>query len=144
MLLKFFSKGFYFQMVKFVISGLISAVLEIGLLIGFVDILKVEYLKANVLVFAIGGPINFIMNKYWVFEKGALKGLYQVAGFVTLALANLGFNQFMLWVFVEYFLIDYKISKILAIGLGVVLNFVIKKYFIFETNKRKAEMPYIG
>lgn len=137
----FISNKGILQVVKFLISGGISAILEIGLLIAFVDGFNLDYLKANILVFLIGGPINFYLNKYWVFEKGALKGYVQIVSFVLLALLNLGLNQFLLWIFVEFIHIDYRISKVLAIGIGVLFNFLVKKYLIFERKKNSTVVP---
>ena len=139
--MRFFYNKAILQLFRFVVSGGISAILEIGLLVAFVDGLGLDYLKANIFVFVIGGPINFLMNKYWVFEKGSLKGYVQIVGFISLALLNLVLNQFLLWLFVEYFFIDYRISKVLAIGLGVLLNFLVKKYLIFEKKKGFTKDP---
>lgn len=130
-----FSSKAFLQLVKFVISGVVSAIIEIGLYIALVDGAQLDYLKANILVFIVVCPVNFLLNKYWVFDRGALNSYVQIVSFVLLALLNLGLNQFFLWSFVEYFFINDKIAKVLAIGICVLLNFIIKKYFIFEKKK---------
>jgi putative flippase GtrA len=48
-------------------------------------------------------------------------------------LIGLLINQFFLWVFVEFISLDYKTSKVLAIGITIVWNFVTREHLIFKS-----------
>jgi len=127
--LKYFLDKTWF---RFLVIGGFSAVLEIFLLVFLVEWAVLGYLLSNSIAFIVVNLINFILSKYWVFEAGTRKKGTEIGLFYFVVLVGLALNQAVMFIFVEYLTIDYKISKVAAILLTVIWNYFGKKNFVFK------------
>ncbi len=129
-------KLFNHVFLKFVISGILSAALEMFLLIILVEHFHINYLIANSISFIVTNLFNYVLSRYWVFEKSNRTLHVEASLFLIVTLSGLMVNQLIMWLLVGKLGYNYKISKVLAIVAVVVLNFFGKKILVFSNTKK--------
>lgn len=123
------------QLIKFGIVGVISTLLDYGLMILFTEIFGIYYLLSSTLSYAISLVFNYFASMKYVFHgREGVSKAKEFLIFTVLCLLGMGLNQLVLWLIVELLAIDYRISKILATGVVMVWNFVTRKIFLEEKN----------
>jgi len=120
------------QIVRFIIAGGLSALVEVSSLILLVEINEIHYLTSNVISFVLANIFNFVLSRNWVFLKGRHSPKVEFLAFFTVAGIGLALNQTVMWLLVDSLYIDYKITKIVAIIVTVVWNFLARKTFVFK------------
>lgn len=100
------SSGIFVQVMRYSITGGLSAVVDVSLFTLLANILHVNYIASNILAFTAGLFINYMIAREWVFNSGGRQhnsktdfALYAVIGVLGLALSNL----------LLYVLIDIKV-----------------------------------
>ncbi len=124
--------NFIKQILRFVITGALSAGLEFLTLIILVEHYQINILSANVVAFIVANVLNYALSRSWVFEKGRHSTSKEFIAFVIVATIGLGLNQLIMWIMVDYMAVYYQIAKIFAIGVVVIWNFVAKKKLVFQ------------
>jgi putative flippase GtrA len=121
------------ELIRFVIVGGISAVLEYSLYFAFKNI--ADYRIANVMAFVLTNVVTYILTKRYVFTSStqANRG-YEALLFAICLVGALGVNQAVLWALVEFVSMDDKIAKAVAIAVAVVWNFFTRKYIVFRNH----------
>lgn len=122
----------YGQVIKFAIAGAAGAVIEIGLFIFLEDIAGMHYLAANLIAITVAILVNYLISHKWVFESGRHSKPVEFMAFVFLSILVVLLNQTLMWTFVDQFALDSKLSKVAAIVIVAVFNFVAKKYLVFK------------
>lgn len=123
------------QVLRFGIVGSISAVSEFSLLVLLVEQFGIQYMQANFIAFCLIVVANYIASRWWIFGAGSFSKGIEFISFLAVVLIGLGINQVSMYFWVESLSVDYRLAKLLAIGLVVVWNFLAKKYFVFRRRK---------
>ncbi|MCI8282014.1 MAG: GtrA family protein [Lachnospiraceae bacterium] len=119
------------QIIKFGIVGVISTMLDYGLMIFFKEICSLHYLLASTLSYTISLLFNYVASMKYVFQsKEDTSKWKEFFIFTILCLLGMGINQLVLWLIVEHASLDYRISKIFATMVVMVWNFVTRKLFL--------------
>lgn len=126
------NKTNYIQIVKFAVAGAIGACIEIGLFILLVDFVGMYYLTANLFAISVAIVVNYIISLKWVFDPGRYSRRVEFAAFIGVSFFALLLNQLLMWFLVDSMEIKTTISKVLAIGMVAVFNYVAKKFFVFK------------
>lgn len=122
---------------RFVIAGFLSAGLEMGLLVAMVERFKVPLLHANGIAFLVVNIINYILSRYWVFKNKTLRKRVQFPMFMFFVSCGLILNQTVLWFLVDELSFDYRVSKVVAIGVVVIWNFFTRNNMIFKAELKE-------
>ena len=128
------------QFFRYLFVGGFSAVVNIGSLYIFKELLSIYYLIANVLGFTLGLITNYLLSKCLVFSKE--NNMNRIIEFITYAIIGvigLGLDTLFLWIFTEKMNIYYLISKIVATGLVFIWNFSARKCLYIIANKLKKD-----
>lgn len=119
------------QLIKFGIVGVISTLLDYGLMVFFTEVCGIFYLLSSTLSYAISLVFNYAASMKYVFRgREDRNKIKEFLIFTVLCLLGMGINQLILWLIVEQAGIDYRISKILATLVVMVWNFVTRKLFL--------------
>ena len=118
---------------RFIIAGATSAGIEMTSLVVMVEYLAVPLLTANVIAFTMTNLVNYVMSRYWVFNRKTSRKRIEFPIFMFFVTCGLVINQIVLWYLVETLGVDYRISKVVAIGTVVVWNFFTRNNIIFKT-----------
>ncbi len=124
------------QIIKFGIVGVISTLLDYGLMLFFKEVCGLHYLLSSTLSYGISLIFNYLASMKYVFhgKEDQNKGKEFVI-FTVLCLMGMGLNQLLLWLIVENAGLDYRIAKILATIVVMIWNFVTRKLFLEEKNR---------
>ena len=130
---KYAKLKFLNQFFKFALVGLLGTFVNVFFLYLFTDIFGIYYIISAIFSFLISVLGNFVLNKIWTFEENLkYKTIKKGFQFLTISVIALGVNLFFLYVFTEFFRIYYLISQVLAIGIGLALNFLGNKFWTFD------------
>lgn len=122
----------YVQIVKFAVAGAIGACIEIGLFFFFIEFTSLHYLFANFIAISVAILINYFISQKWVFETGRHTKRKEFTFFIGVSLVALLLNQLLMLILVDAVELNMKVSKIAAIGLVAIYNYVAKKFLVFK------------
>ena len=130
------NKFLSFEILRFIIVGVISAGIEFSLL--FLFKLYIDYRVANVLAFILTNIFTFALTKRYVFTSTGNKAEEQKLFILCLAGA-LVVNHVVLWSLVEYLSLDMRLAKMIAISTTVIWNFITRKHIVFRNRNVEPE-----
>ena len=119
------------QFLKYLIVGFVSFLSEYGLFSSLFLFLKLHELIANTIALGIVFWLNFLLNKFWSFESKGDIGR-QVILYFLLFVFNMSFSNVFIYLSSEVFDIYPLVSKIIAMALIVIWNFLLYKYIIYR------------
>lgn len=119
------------QVMKFVIVGGLSFVLDFIIYYILTNFFSVYYLIAGFFSFTLSLIFNYLMSMKFVFKsKEDLKKTHEFAIFATLSVMGLGLNLLSLFILVDLFKMNDLIAKVFVAGIVMVFNFVTRKIFL--------------
>lgn len=119
------------QVMKFVVVGGLSFVLDFIIYFVLTNFLSVYYLIAGLFSFTLSLIFNYLMSMKFVFKsKDDLKKSHEFVIFATLSVMGLGLNLLSLYVLVDLFKMNDLIAKVFVAGIVMVFNFVTRKIFL--------------
>lgn len=119
------------QIMKFGIVGVIAFVIDYGLLVALTELLGVDYLVSATISFTVSVVFNYLASMRYVFTRRDDVGrVREFVVFVALSVIGLGINDLFMWLGVEVFAIDYRLTKFVATAVVMVWNFVTRKVFL--------------
>ena len=123
------------QIIKFAITGVIAAIVDVGVLVILKELFHVDVLIASAVSFCVSVVVNYLLSMSFVFKSKKQSKTKEFIIFVLLSIGGLGLNQFNLWVGVNYTDIYYLIIKVLAMIIVPVYNFITRKIFLESKEK---------
>lgn len=124
------------SLIKFGITGTSGLFIDFFLTWLFKDGLHFNKFLANAIGFTAAVLSNYFINRIWTFkEKKAAIGR-QLATFVLVSLIGLMLNSGFLYLFNTVFLIDFYISKAMAVLLVFFWNFTANYFVVFKAAKQ--------
>ena len=123
------------QFIKYFFTGATAAIVDVSSFVLFASVLNIYYLIAVFFSFTLGTLTNFFICNYYVFKRGDLP--LWVAG-VRHYFSSIG-GLIVNWV-VMIFLIEILsfqsmfLSKVIATGCAFIVNFLLIKFFAFNSN----------
>lgn len=127
--------GRYGLYLRFLISGAVAAVADIGSLYLLTDFIGLWYLNSAILAFMISLVVSFSLQKFWTFNDQRIDSEIvrkQGLAYIMLAIVNLLANTSLMYVFVDVLKWHYLVSQIIAGILIAISSFLIYRNFIFK------------
>lgn len=119
------------QLMKFVLVGGLSFVLDFIIYYILTNFFSFYYLVAGFFSFSLSVIFNYLMSMKYVFKsKDDLKKTHEFAIFVTLSVMGLGLNLLSLYLLVDIFSMNDLIAKVFVAGIVMIFNFVTRKIFL--------------
>ncbi len=116
-------KGISQEFIRFIVVGIINTANYYLCYLCFHELLNISYMMAHLAGFALSFVISFFLNSYFTFKvKPTLAKFLQ---FPLSQLFNIAVSSVLVYLFVEYFLIDSTIAPILSVFITVPLTFII-------------------
>jgi len=125
------SHGTLRQFCRYVVSGILSAVTEYFFIVVLTEYAGLWYITSNTTGMTFGFCLGFFLNRHWSF-KSKSNFVHQIFLCGTLFLINLILSNAFLYLLTNIAGIKYAISKLFAMGLIVMWNFIIYKNHIFK------------
>jgi len=118
------------QLIKFAIVGVISAFVDVGVLVALKELAHVDVLVSSAISFCVSVTVNYILSMSFVFKSKKQSKLKEFVIFVFLSIGGLGLNQLILWIGVKFTSVYYLIVKFLAMVIVPIYNFITRKIFL--------------
>ncbi|HEY5714768.1 MAG TPA: GtrA family protein [Candidatus Gracilibacteria bacterium] len=123
---------------RFVVTGILSTILNYGVFYGLYRGLEWGYLIAAAMGYIVGLIFGYFLNKFWTFEVKTVPHFREIMGYVMVYLISLVVSLLFLHVAVEYGDLDPRLANVLAIVISTILNFVGLKWFVFKAKADHA------
>jgi len=122
------------ELVRFSIVGVINTGVDLGLFLLLTRLAGIDPLLANIFSFTAGAANSFLLNKYWTFGVGGHRWevATQATRFAVITLLVLSLHEGLLFLLHAQLGAPDLPVKVLAIGVGVVVGFVLNKFWAFS------------
>ena len=120
------------QFFKFCRIGAINTIVSLIVIFILSEVLGFHYLTANILGYAVGVLLGFILHKTLTFEDTSTKTKTQFSKFISVFLITYILQLIALTVFINIFSIFEFMAQILAAGVYTILNFAGNKFITFK------------
>ena len=119
------------QCMKFGVVGVIAFIIDFGVMVFLTEVFAVPYLISTTIAFTVSVIFNYVASMRYVFvRKDDMSRRREFIIFVLLSVIGLVLNDVFMWLLVDFFFIDYRISKIITTVLVAIWNFVSRKIFL--------------
>jgi putative flippase GtrA len=129
------AKNSLIQFIVYLMVGGFTAVITIGLLYIFTDILHVWYLFSAAIAYLIGWIIHYTFNKNITFQNRSRNIAGQFSVFLMIALAAMVIDLALLSFFVEVLRIWYILAQVLVVLVMFMVNYLAHKFITFRIFK---------
>jgi putative flippase GtrA len=131
--------GVFVELLRYAVVGGVAAVVDFGLLVLFVECLGLHYEVAAVPAFIGGLTTNYLLSIRWVFQNRRLKNIgAEFTLFCLVGVLGLGWTLVIMYIGTDVLGIPYQVSKLAAIVLVFLWNFVARKVLLFAGGKHLA------
>jgi putative flippase GtrA len=117
------------KFLKFGVVGLTGMVIDFSITFLLKEKLKIHRYIASSTGFISAATFNYILNRIWTFHSSDPKILIQYGKFVIISVIGLGINNLFLYLFEKK--LPFYVSKLFAIGVTMVWNFLANYYITF-------------
>ncbi len=119
------------QLLRFVIIGIFSTVVNYCIFFGLYKFLSVNYIVASSIGFLAGVFAGYNFNKIWTFDIKAKSNIY-IIKYYTVYIASLFFGLALLKIMVSLAQISPEIANIIVIVFTTCTNFCGTKLWVFK------------
>lgn len=122
------------KIVKYFFVGGTAAVVDVGLFFIFAKFLGFNYLIVGFFTFLIATFVNYYLSIKFVFESGKkFKKKKEIFLVYLVSASSLGLNLMLLYILHEWIKLDIGLAKIIVTGLLFFYNYLIRRFFIFNS-----------
>lgn len=125
------NKAILLKFIKFGVVGFSGMIVDFGVTFLCKEKLKIQKYVSNALGFTIAATTNWLLNRIWTFSSNNPQILGEYARFFGVSLIGLGINTLILWLLTDKIKWNFYISKVGAIGITTIWNFLANNYFTF-------------
>jgi putative flippase GtrA len=137
------------RIIKFLISGGTATLVDLFLLYGFTDLLKIWYLGSAVMAFVFAFMVSFGLQKFWTFNgEHSRQSKEQLIMYLSVNLVNLGINSAGIYLLVDKVGAWYLFSQVMMSGLIAFESYFVYKLVIFKEStsvipaKAGTQLPF--
>jgi len=128
------------QLFRYTFVGGVAFLFDFGTLYVLTEYFHIYYLVSAGFAFIIGLTINYFLSIKWVFSIRVMKNrTTEFLLFSSIGLVGIGFNELLLWILTDIFLIHYLLSKIITTIFVYFWNFFARKVILFKCNNLNYE-----
>ena len=124
-----FFHEFLWKFLKFGIVGFSGVFVDFGFTYICKELLRIQKYVSNSIGFTIAASTNYILNRICNFQSHDPDIAIQYTQFLVISLIGLVINNAILWLIITRFRLNFYLSKIIAIAVVTVWNFL-ANYFI--------------
>ena len=121
----------FWLFVKFAIVGGSGVVVDFSITYLLKEKAKINRYIANSMGFITAATSNFFLNRWWTFQSDNPRVGQEYISFVGIAIIGLLINNAMLYIFHEKAKFNFYLSKLMAIGVVTLWNFIMNYIFTF-------------
>ena len=120
------------KFIKFCVVGFSGMIIDFGTTWGLKEKVKVNKYIANSTGFILAATSNYIWNRYWTFQSENSHVVTEYFSFIIISLIGLAINNFLIYLLSDKMKFNFYLSKLIAIGVVTVWNFVLNYLITFR------------
>jgi putative flippase GtrA len=128
----FFTKIMLLKILKFGVVGMSGMIIDFSTTYLCKEKLKIHKYIANAMGFVLAASWNYAFNRIWTFESHNPHIGFEFLRFFVVSLIGLGINTLILWLLVSKVKLNFYVSKLFAIGVVLIWNFVVNWLVTFS------------
>ncbi len=125
------TKSMLLKFLKFGIVGFSGVFVDFGITYILKEKVKMQQFLANAIGFSFAATSNYVLNRVWTYQSQNPEVLIEFSHFFFFSLIGLGINTLILWILVSKFKQNFYLSKLFAIGVVTIWNFLVNTMFTF-------------
>ena len=115
------------------IAAIIASCCDFGITVFFKQICRIDAVLASILGTILGGIINFLIGRIWVFRSIQTPFFHQGRKYLLTWFGNLVLNSTGVYVLIKMMGVHYLFAKIAtAITVAVGYNYPVQKKYVFK------------
>lgn len=119
------------QILKYAFVGGICTLLDFGALYILTHNFHIFYLVSSAFSFVAGTIMNYFLCTLWIFDIRAVENKNaEFFYYLIITAVGLGITTSIIWLFTEYFHLNFMLSKLIATFITVWWNFGARKFFL--------------
>ena len=126
------SLSFLYKFIKFGIVGFSGLFVDFGFTYICKEILKIQKYVSNAIGFTLAASSNYYLNRVWTFKSTDPEIFVEYSEFIIISMIGLGINTLILWIIVTKFKLNFYLSKVFAIAVVTVWNFLANAFITFS------------
>jgi len=126
---EYLSRAFLVKFLKFGIVGFSGLFVDFATTYVCKEWLKIQKYIANSIGFTVAASSNYFLNRVWTFKSQDPNIAMEYTEFIIISLIGLGINNFIIWLILKRFKVNFYLAKLVAVGVVTVWNFL-ANYFI--------------
>ncbi len=119
------------KFIKFGVIGFSGMIVDFGLTYLCKEKLQIQKYVSNTIGFTVAATSNWLLNRIWTFASNNPQILSEYLRFFGVSLIGLGINTLILWLLTDKAKLNFYLSKVGAIGITTIWNFLANNYFTF-------------
>jgi putative flippase GtrA len=117
---------------KFGTVGCSGIIIDFSLTYLCKEKLQINKYISNAIGFSCAATSNFLLNNYWTFNENNESLVFdRFFIFFIISLAGLGINSLVIALLTKKFTLNFYISKIIAVAVVFIWNFLLNNYITF-------------
>lgn len=121
------------KFIKYCVVGFSGMIVDFAATWILKEKVKINKYVANTCGFILSATSNYILNRIWTFESQNEKVATEYFSFLIISIVGLGLNNLILWLLTDKLKMNFYLSKLLAIGVITLWNFVMNFLFTFAS-----------
>jgi putative flippase GtrA len=121
------------QFLRYAVVGGMAFAVDAGLLWTLTALAGFHYLLSAAISFTGGLVVNYLLSRFWVFNRRTLSSTtLEFTIFTLIGIVGLGLNQLLMWGLTEKLGLYYLLSKCFAAGCVLLWSFGARKWALFS------------
>lgn len=120
------------QIIKFVVVGILAALVHLSVLWLLVNLLGVFPLIANAIAFALAFSVSFLGQSLWTFSHKTHNHTAMIRYLVIQLTCSFVLNQGLYTVLIVYTSLNYLVASFMALATIPIITFTLSKYWAFK------------
>ena len=118
------------ELFRYGVSGSIAVAVWLAVLVIMVEVFKINETIASQIGFICATPINYTLQKVYVFKSSAERGSRFML-YCAITVTTLGINTMLFWLILNYTDLHYTLVQIVTTIIIVFLNYYANRTFTF-------------
>ena len=120
------------KFLKFCVVGFSGMLIDFGTTWLLKEKARVNKYIANSTGFVLAATSNYVWNRIWTFESSNSEIAVEYFSFILISVAGLGINNLVIYILNDRLKLNFYLSKLLAIGVDTIWNFVMNFIITFR------------
>lgn len=123
---------FIWKFLKFCIVGFSGMIIDFGTTWLLKEKVKINKYIANSTGFILAASSNYLFNRLWTFHSVNPRIAIEYGSFILISIVGLAINNLIIFLLNEKMKLNFYLSKLFAIGVVTVWNFLMNYVFTFR------------